>query len=123
MSGISERNILKFQSNFLPCFLPGNVTDPSSNFVQTDSGGFQCKLCSKKINTKRNIYRHYREYHLDADKVFVCPICDKIKETRTTFYKHMKSEHKLSWKPAQLALHMCPRDDTLTSIIVNLSDN
>lgn len=59
---------------------------------------FECDLCGKKMNYKRNLYEHKKKIHTDSCEMSECNICSQLFKRPRDLRKHMEIHGpKLYW--------------------------
>ena len=78
-------------------------------FVRSNStsnaNGTLCLICNAWIQFKKNVKRHFREIHLEADVQFLCPKCNSTHKNRSTFKGHIFKAHP-EWKGLDINIFM-----------------
>ena len=63
--------------------------------VMTDAGFWQCLKCLKQMTVKNSALRHYRNVHLEPEKVS-CKYCPKVFKHKESHVKHLNYVHGIT---------------------------
>lgn len=73
--------------------------------VDGESGGFQCTLCRRVFNVRRDARNHVESIHFPTSFVYPCTVCGKNFPAKNSLnvhmYRHRKQERSLLFPYAE----------------------
>lgn len=67
-------------------------TVPLAEYSNVVDGVFHCKFCAKVYQTKKKVYDHYNNFHMDNK---TCKICEKTFANNSKYRFHFQTTHEV----------------------------
>lgn len=111
--GMSGQQKLVLQEDSVGTNMMSPRSEKYEGVLTLGNGKGLCLSCGKQYSTTGTVTRHFRDLHMNAEKL-KCILCDKIYKNTSSMKTHLKRHHNLRYKDVMKAKrHKKPQFKTI----------